>query len=63
MHLILPEYLLYVLSSGKNMYKGAISLLFLKLMKYLIILFTKRKLIRYYYFINILLFIKIGLLC
>ena len=35
MHLILSEYLLYVLSSGKNMNKGVISLLFLKLMKYL----------------------------
>ena len=46
-HLVLSEYRLYILISGKNMHKG---LIFYYLCK---VLFTKRKLIRYYYFINI----------
>ena len=45
--LVLSEYYLYILISGKNMHKG---LSFYYLCK---VLFTKRKLIRYYYFINI----------
>ena len=46
-HLVLSEYCLYIHISGKNMHKG---LIFYYLCK---VLFTKRKLIRYYYFINI----------
>ena len=34
-HLVLPEYLLYILISGKNADKGLISLLFLYPIKYL----------------------------
>ena len=51
-HLVFSKYLLYVLISGKNIHKGNIFIIFVtnEIFK---MLFIKRKLIRYYYFINI----------
>ena len=53
MHLILSEYLLYIPISGKNMHKGLIFFIISVTNEIFKILFTKRKLIRYYYFVNI----------
>ena len=53
MHLFLFILILYILVSGRNMHKGLISLYSSITNEIFKILFTKRKLIRYYYFINI----------
>ena len=52
-HLVLSRYLLYILTSGKNVHKGLNFKIIFVTNQMFKILFIKRKLIRYYCFINI----------
>ena len=53
LHLVLSEYISYTLISRKNMHKSLVSLIAFVTNEVFKILCTKRKHVRYYYFINI----------